>query len=231
MENQPSAQVDTVVADESQGSGVQKRIDELTAARRQAEERERAVQQQLMETTAQMAQLAMQARQAQQPPPAPPPDPLAQFKDSLDPTTAQAIQAAVEATRRQMEAQYAPMFAQQAAQMAGYAVQAEAANIKGLPAEVTQRAAILAADWRSRGINLPVGDAINFALGEYQRGQLTKAAAVSGYDPSRQPPATIQGFTPAPQTQTRALPQNFDQLNRAQQNAALEAAGILDAPL
>lgn len=230
MEPQASAQLDTV-ADESQGNGVQKRIDELTAARRQAEEREKALQTQLMETTAQMAQLAMQARQAQQPAPQAPVDPLAQFKDALDPTVTQAIQAAVAETQRRMQAQYEPMFAQQAAQMAGYAVQAEAANIKGLPPEVTQRAAVLAADWRSRGIQLPVGDAINFALGEYQRGQLSKAAAVTGYDPRTQAPGTIPGFTPPPQTQVRALPQNFDQLNRSQQNAALEAAGILDAPL
>ena len=230
MENQPSAQVDTV-ADETSGSGVQKRIDEITAARRQAEEQNRQLQAQLMETSAQMAQLAMQARQAQQPPPQAPVDPLAQFKDSLDPTTAQAIQAAVEATRRQMQAQYEPMFAQQAAQMAGYAVQAEAANIKGLPPEVTQRAAVLAADWRAKGLPFPVGDAINFALGEYQRGQLSKAAAVVGYDPRTQPPAVIPGYTPVPQTQARALPQNFEQLNRAQQIAALEASGVLDAPL
>lgn len=231
MDNQASAQLDTVVADDTQGGGVQTRINELTAARRQSEEREKALQTQLMETTAQMAQLAMQARQAQQPAPQAPVDPLAQYKDSLDPTVTAAIQAAVAETQRRMQAQYEPMFAQQAAQMAGFAVQAEAANIKGLPPEVTQRAAVLAADWRSRGIQLPVGDAINFALGEYQRGQLTKAAAVSGYNPAAQSPGTIPGFTPAPQTQMRALPTNFDQLNRNQQNAALEAAGILDAPL
>ena len=213
------------------GEGVQSRINELVAKQRQAEERATALQQQLMENTAQMAQMAMQ-RQQPVAPVAAPVDPLAQFKDSLDPVAHAAIQAAVNATRQQMEALYAPQFAQQAAQIAGFAVQSEAAAIPGLPREVAARAAQLAAQWRSAGINYPPGDAINFALGEYQRGQLAKAAPVAGYDPRNAGvPSVTQGYTPQPQTQARALPSNFDQLSRTQQNAALEANGVLDQPL
>lgn len=227
---QPSAQA-TGTEGTSQHEGIQARINELVAKQRQAEEALKERDRQLMEQSAQMAQLAMQAqRQAAPPPVAAPVDPLLQFKDQLDPVAAQAIQAAVEATRKQMEAQFAPMIAQQAAQIAGFAVQQEAAAIPNLPKEVTQRAAQLAANWRAQGLTFPPGDALNFALGEYQRGQLIRAAPVTGYDPNRpQVPPVTQGFIPPPPaTQKSALPPNFDSLSRAQQNAALEASGLLD---
>lgn len=228
--DQPSAQA-TEQAPEQQNEGFQARINELVAKQRQAEEALKERDRQLMEQTAQMAQLAMQSRQVAAPPPAPV-DPLAQFKDQLDPVAHAAIQAAVAETQRRMEAQYAPMFAQQAAQIAGFAVQAEATAIPGLPKEVTNRAAQLAAQWRSQGLNFPPGDAINFALGEYQRGQLVRAAPVAGYNPAAPQAASVTpGFIPQPATTTRALPSNFENLNRTQQQAALDAAGVGDQPI
>lgn len=230
--DQPSAQANDIAEQPAVSEGVQKRFDEMTAARRAAEEQARQLQAQLMEQSATMAQLAMQAQQRQVAPVAAPVDPLAQFKDTLDPVAAQAIQAAVAETRRQMEAMYAPRLAAQDAQLAGMAVHSEAANIPNLPKEVAARAAQLAAQWRQAGINYPPGDALNFALGEYQRGQLVKAAPVVGYDPRNAMPGVTPGYTPAPpQAHSRALPSNFDQLNRAQQNAALDASGSLDQPL
>lgn len=229
-EQNPSAQgshVETPVV----GEGIQARINELVAKQRQAEEALRERDQQLMAQTAQMAQMAMQATQRVAPVAAPV-DPLAQYKDQMDPVALQAIQAAVQETQRRMEAQYAPQFAHQAAQLAAMTAQAEAAAIPGLPKEVSARAAQLAAEWRRAGINYPTSDAINFALGEYQRGQLIKAAPVTGYNPAAQTPYTVTpGFTPAytPPRQN-ALPANFDQLNPAQQNAALDASGALDEP-
>jgi hypothetical protein len=226
--DQPSAQA-TGTEVPAVNEGIQARINELVAKQRQAEEALKDRERQLMEQSSQMAQMALQNR-----PVAPAPvavDPLAQFKDQLDPVAAQAIQAAVEATRKQMEAQYAPMFAQQAAQIAGFAVQQEAAAIPGLPKEVTNRAAQLAANWRAQGLQFPPGDALNFALGEYQRGQLLRAAPVMGYNPGATPyaPAVTPGFVPAPSVPKQsALPANFDNLSRSQQNAALEAAGVGD---
>lgn len=225
----PSAQANEQAPEQQPNEGIQARINELVAKQRQAEEALREREKQLMEQTAQMAQLAIQARQVQAPPPAPV-DPLAKFKDQLDPVAHAAIQAAVAETQRRMEAQYAPMFAQQAAQIAGFAVQAEAAALPGLPKEVTNRAAQLAAQWRSQGLQFPPSDAINFALGEYQRGQLMRAAPVAGYNPAVQPSPVIPGFTPQQAATTRALPPNFDNLTRQQQQAALEAAGVGDQP-
>lgn len=226
----PSAQAPEQAPEQQPNEGIQARINELVAKQRQAEEALKERDRQLMEQTAQMAQLAMQARQVAVQPPPPPVDPLAQFKDQLDPVAHAAIQAAVAETQRRMEAQYAPMFAQQAAQIAGFAVQAEAAALPGLPKEVTNRAAQLAAQWRSQGLQFPPGDAINFALGEYQRGQLMRAAPVAGYNPAVQQPSITPGFAPQPAATTRALPANFEQLNRQQQQAALEAAGVGDQP-
>lgn len=224
----PSAQG----SDGVEKSGLQARIDEIIAKQRQAEERAQSAEKQLLETNARVAEMAIQANRPVAPVYAPV-DPLLQFKDSLDPVAAQAIAAAVAETQRRMEAQYAPMFAQHAAQLAGMQVQAEAAAIPNLPKEVSQRASQLAAQWRQAGLNFPPGDALNFALGEYQRGQLVKAAPVMGYNPAAQGVHSVTpGFTPAPPaSQSKALPSNFDSLNRAQQYAALDASGALDEPL
>lgn len=223
----PSAQG----SDGVEKSGLQARIDEIIAKQRQAEERAQSAEKQLLETNARVAEMAIQANRPVTPVYAPV-DPLAQFKDTLDPVAAQAIAAAVAETQRRMEAQFAPMLAQQAAQIAGFAVQAEAAAIPNLPKEVQQRASMLAAQWRQAGLNFPPGDALNFALGEYQRGQLLKAAPVMGYNPAAQPSNVTPGFTPAPAVpKSNALPANFDSLPRAQQNQLLEQSGILDTPL
>lgn len=224
----PSAQG----SDGVEKSGLQARIDEIIAKQRQAEERAQSAEKQLLETNARVAEMAIQANRPAAPVFAPV-DPLAQFKDSLDPVAAQAIAAAVAETQRRMEAQYAPMFAQHAAQLAGMQVQAEAAAIPNLPKEVQQRAATLAAQWRQAGLNFPPGDALNFALGEYQRGQLLKAAPVMGYNPAAQQPTNVTpGFIPTPAApRSNALPANFDSLSRAQQNQLLESSGILDQPL
>lgn len=215
-----------------EGDGVQKRINELVAKQRQAEELARERERQLMEQSQQMAQMALQVQRSQAPAPAPAPvDPLDQFKDRMDPVTAQAIQAAVEATRKQMEAQFQPLIQQQAAQIAGFAVQQEAASIPNLPREVTNRAAQLAAQWRAQGLQFPPGDALNFALGEYQRGQLLRAAPVAGYDPRTAVPPVVTGFPPPPPaSKGSGLPSNFEQLSRAQQQDLLEKSGALDEP-
>lgn len=229
---QASAQPTDNAPAEQHGEGAQARINELTAKFREAERQREELQSKLMEQMAASVQLAQQAQRQVAPPPAPV-DPLAQFKDVLDPVAAQAIQAAVAETQRRMEAMYAPRLAAQDAQLAAMAVQSEAAGIPNLPKEVSARAAQLAAQWRQAGINYPPGDALNFALGEYQRGQLVKAAPVAGYDPRNAMPAGVIPGVPPPVTmpQQRALPSNFDQLNRAQQNAAMEAAGIADQPM
>lgn len=227
----PSAQAIEGQDDQTQNTGLQARINELVAKQRQAEEALKERDRQLLEQTAQMAQLALQVKAAPAAKPEVPADPLAAYKDQLDPVAVNAIQAAVEATRKQMEAQFSSVLAQQAAQLATMTVQAEAAQIPNLPPEVVQRAQQLAAGWRQAGLSFPPSDALNFALGEYQRGQLAKAAPVRGYNPAAQAPGVVPGFTPAPPApRASVLPQNFDQLDRARQNALLEQTGILDDP-
>lgn len=229
--DQLSAQATEPQAQATEGEGIQQRINELTAKARQAEEALRAREHELMEQSAKMAELAYQAQQRQAVPAPAPVDPLAQFKDQLDPVAAQAIQAAVAETRRQMEAQYAPMFAQQAAQIAGFAVQSEAAAIPNLPKEVINRATQLAAQWRANNLPFPPSDAISFALGEYQRGALLRAAPVAGYNPAAQPAATFAGVPPQPAAARSALPADFETKSRNEQNAILERSGLLDSPL
>lgn len=228
-QTQPSAQA--VEGAGNDNSGVQKRIDELIAKQRQEAEARAAAERQNVELAAQMAQMAIQMRQPVAPVAAPV-DPLAQFQNEVDPNTLKAIQMATEHTRRQMEAAYQAQLAAQAAQMAGYTVRAEAAAIPNLPKEVVDRAAALATQWRQAGIQYPPSDALNFALGEYQRGQLLKAAPVAGYNPGAQPPAITPGFAPAPPApRGPALPPNFDSLSRQAQYEALEKSGILDQPI
>lgn len=228
--DQPSAQAN-VDQGQPQNEGLQARINELVAKQRQAEEALKERERQLLEQTAQMAQMALQQRQVAPPPE--PVDPLAQYRDQMDPVAMQAIQAAIDATTKRMEAQFAPMIAQQAAQLASMTVQAEAAALPNLPREVVQRAQQLAAGWRQSGLNFPPSDALNFALGEYQRGQLLKAAPVMGYNPNAPAvlPNIVPGYAPAPPTTRQvALPSNFDSLDRQRQNALLEQAGALDDP-
>lgn len=230
--DQPSAQAIDQQDAPQQNEGIQARINELVAKQRQAEEALKERDRQLMENTAQMAQMAMQMRQQPTPPPQAPVDPMAPYRDQMDPVALQAIQAAIDATTKRMEAQFAPMMAQQAAQIASFSVQAEAAALPNLPKEVVQRAQQLATGWRQAGLNFPTGDAINFALGEYQRGQLLKAAPVMGYNPNAPVhPNVVPGYAPPPPVNRQSvLPTNFDTLDRNRQNAALEQSGILDDP-
>lgn len=229
---QPSAQANESQDQAQPSEGLQARINELVAKQRQAEEALKERDRQLLEQTAQMAQMAMQVRQAPQAAPQPPSDPLAPYRDQMDPVAMQAIQAAIDATTKRMEAQFAPMIAQQAAQLASFSVQAEAAQLPNLPKEVVQRASQLAAGWRQAGLNYPPSDALNFALGEYQRGQLLKAAPVMGYNPNApMAPNVVPGYVPPPPSARQsALPQNFDNLDRNRQNALLEQSGLLDDP-
>lgn len=230
MDNeQPSAQA-IEPAEGQQNEGFQARINELTARTRQAEEALKERDRQLIEQSARMAEQALMASQQARPAPVAPVDPLSQFKDQLDPVVSQAISAAIAETQRRMDAQYAPQLAQQAAQIAAYAVQAEVQSVPGVTKEIAQRAAKLAADWRAAGLNFPAGDALNFAMGEHYRNQLLKAAPVAGYNPAGQSaPSVVTGYSPAP-VAPRALPNNFEQLSRAQQNEILEKSGALDSP-
>lgn len=233
-ENQPSAQANDQVAEQPQNNeGFQHRINELTAKFRQQEEANQKLSQQLFEQQAKYASMIEQQIQAQRAaPPQQVEDPLAPFKDQIDPTVAQAVQAAVNATRKQMEAQFNGILQQQAAEQAVYAVRAEAAALPNIPREVSQRAEQLMRAWKAQGLPIIPQDAINFALGEYQRNQLLKAAPVRGYDPTAQvPPAVITGQAPAPQAARSALPANFDSLSYDQQNLILEKMGVGDQPI
>lgn len=233
-EIQPSAQAtDTTSEQPQQGEGIQSRINELTAKFRQAEEANQKLASQLMEQQAKYAAaLEAQAYRAQAPAPQPPEDPLAPYRDQIDPTVAQAVQAAVNATRKQMEQQFNAVLQQQAVEQSAYAVRAEIASLPNVPTEVAQRAESLMRSWKSQGLPIVPQDAINFALGEYHRGQLLKAAPVRGYNPNAQvAPPVIPGGNPLPQAPRSSLPANFDSLDYNQQNKLLEQMGVGDQPL
>lgn len=232
-ENQPSAQAtEPTTQDQSQNEGIQTRINELTAKFRQAEENNQRLSTQLMEQQSKYTTMIEQQMQAQRAPPPPPEDPLAPFKDQLDPTVAQAVQAAVAATQRRMEQQFNAVLQQQAVEQSAYAVRAEIAALPNVPREVAQRAESLMRAWKSQGLPIVPQDAINFALGEYQRTQMLRAAPVTGYNPNAQiAPAVIPGQIPAPAAPRGQLPQNFDSLDHHQQNILLEKMGVGDQPL
>lgn len=231
MENDtPSAQAQ--VPPQQENSGIQARIDELTAKFRQAEESNQKLQQQIMEATAREAEasrrLADQYQRATQPV-AQVEDPLAQYKDRLDPVAVEALQRSNAMLQQQMEERLRKMQAQYEAQQATYAVRHEIAVTPGLPPEVAQKAEQLMSAWRAQGWNVPTAkDAIHIALGQHYESSLRRAAPVLSYQQNSTVPNVTPGFAPPPPQPRKGLPANFDSLAPDQQNLILEQNGVAD---
>lgn len=235
MENdQTTAQVETpITQDESAqqtGGGIQKRIDELTARFHGEREANQKLQQQLVEQAQRQSELMERLATQNAPQQAAPVDPLAGFAEQVDPRTLEAMRSAMAATERQLKQQFAAQQAQLELQSSVHQLRYTAAATSGLPPEVAQRAEQLLMAWRQKGWKDPTpDDALDIALGQYQRGQLAKAAPVRGYVPTNLP--TVTPGLPPPPRQTASRPANFDALSAREQNAYLEKSGALDEPL
>jgi len=195
--------------------GFQARIDQLTAARYEAEARAKAATEMQERLLAQL-----QAAQANQAPPPPGVDPLAE----LDPQLAKALQhvtakfeTQIGALTRQLTAQTQLNEIQQVA--ARHGVQDEA---------IKQRAAALAQGWAQKGMPINADDAMIFAAGE--------AALAANRQAPRDPLGRHQGTTfsgQAPRVQTssqgpKPLPSNFDSLSPQTQEKLLKERGVDD---
>ena len=231
MDNElPSAQAQVQPNQES--SGIQSRIDELTARFRQAEENNQKLQQQIMEATAREAEAARRLADQVQRANAPvqqPIDPLAAYRDKLDPVAIEALQRSNEAMQRQMEERLQKMQAQYEAQQATFAVRSEIASTPGIPPDVAAKAEQLMSAWRAQGWNVPTAkDAIHIALGQHYESSIRRAAPVLSYQQNHAVPNVTPGFAPPPPTPRKGLPANFDSLAPDQQNLILEQNGVAD---
>lgn len=204
-------------------AGFQKRIDELTAARYEAEGRAKAIAEEAQRNQERlMAQFqALQAQQVQSQPQANP------FAD-LDPTLAKALEAISAKQSAQIEALQRTI----AAQASANAVEQAAGNVGTQDPNVKRRAAELAAAWTREGRQgWNPEDAVLYAEGE----ALRAARIAAQRDPlGRFQPAQFQGQAPRqnfqPQSATPALPSNFDSLSPSAQIEILKKRGVDDIP-
>lgn len=221
--NQPEVTVE-------QKSGIEKRIDQLTAKIYERDAQNQQLQAELVKAQTQQSELLAQLSKQAQPQQAKV-DPFAPFRDQVDPNTLKAMEAAMESTRRQLEAETATRMKALELQTAVHQLRADALAVPGIPPEVQANAERLLMQWRQAGFDVPTPqDAIDIALGNFHRQQLLKAAPVRNYT-NPNIPAVTPGIQPAYRPQTKAKPANFDSLSRAEQNAILEQSGDLDSPL
>lgn len=232
-DEQPSAQAGDQTQEQS---GIQKRINELVAQSRQAEERAAQIQaesqRQIAEMAAKMAEQSLLLQRQASPSPAAQVDPLDALSETVDPNALKAIKAAFAMRDQQHQAQLAQFQRNSAIETAQYAIQAGLQGVQGIPAEVAKEAQNLYVGWKANGLPYTPDDAINFALGAFNRKQLARAAPVAGYNPAQQPslPVTPGGYVAPPQPRS-ALPANFDQLSPTQQLDLLDKLGVGDLPL
>jgi len=227
-DNQPSAQADnTVNENQTQpetppqaNEGIQKRFDQLTA---NLHEERRARE----ELTKQLLEMSLK-QQAAPPPPPPQPeaDPLAQYADKIDPTVKDAVSAAVAATQRRMEQQFASMQQQYQQQMAQLQLHNVAASKPvAIPPEVKASAEQLLRQYPGT----PPDVALELAYGRHAIAEAARVKGVQNYSPPSQP--TFAAPPPASRSNFKAPPANFDSLSPEAQLAWYEQNGFDDSPL
>lgn len=198
----------------------QSRLDEVTAARREAERKADELSKQLLELSAQQAQQAAQfqaqliAMQQSQRPAA---DPYAQLRER-DPDLVRSLEAA----HAQQAEQFRVQRQQLEAQNKLLEVRLLASSIPGITTETQTKAAQYMQRWAAAGVPATAEDAINFALGEERRQQLVQTANVRGITPPPTPVLTQPNAPPAAAAQPQGLPPNFDRLSPEQQEAYLD---------
>lgn len=195
--------------------GIQKRFDQLTAKNYEAQARIELLQQQLVQMG---AQAAAQPRE-----PAPEPDPY----ENLDP----ALVAVLRRQERMFQAQTQQLMQRFEASNLSSQV-AQMGRDQGLPSEVVTKAATLAAAMREKGIPLNAKDALHFAAGEaYLEGRLKagQPRTAEGQFAPMNPVLGGQNGAPAAAPMTaKALPNNFDRLDPADQLRLLQSRGVED---
>lgn len=190
----------------------QKRIDELTQRLNESTRQREEAYKTVAELAARDAALAQQHRAV----PQAPEDPLAAYREKMDPTALEAMSQMQAAMERKFAQQYAQLEASFGVQQIG----AVATSVPGLPPQVVQHAQKLYQEARQAGHKPSHDEALNFAIGDYVRkgGKLNVAPQAPQYG---SPNAVLPGTPPAPRT--AALPANINQLPRAQQLALMRA--------
>jgi len=207
-------------------SGLQQRINELTAFGREQERIAKEATSGLNEAMQRLARLEGKVESAQ-----PAPGRRQEFDYSVFGDAAEPLKKALEAQQDQFQQQLAQMNANFAAQMRPTQVAAIGAGL-GLPPTVIQRANDLAAAWAAKGLPLIAQDAVDFAVGEAMRAgtlklpQAGQGGRAMGGSPAG---ATLHGGSPPlmpgvsnnGQPKGLVLPTNFEDLSPAQQEAWL----------
>lgn len=206
-----------------ENAGFQRRIDELTAARRQAEAEAAAQRDLAAKLLEQMQQLQ---ERAVQPPPANEPDYYSELGDAGR-VVKQAVESAVKRTQDALTRQFSEQYSRLESQMQMQALQAQA-SVSGLPAEVASRAAAVLNGARQRGLPLTPDDALKWAYGEaLMAGQVQPQSTRRPGSPAgaalgaANPPMPTNGTQRPP-----ALPANFESMRPAEQDAWLAKNGL-----
>jgi hypothetical protein len=211
-QEQIAAPIDQQVPQAPQ-DGTQKRIDELTQKLREQER----LAQEAYKTVAELA--ARDAANAQrQYVPQPEVDPLAAYREKVDPVALEAMQHMQNALERKFATQYAQLEANFGVQQ----IATEASAVQGLPSQVIEHAQKLYAQARAAGLKPSHDEAINYAIGAFVRGGGRLAAAPAQAPQYGSPHAVLQGQAPHARPAT-ALPSGFDSMSRRDQLAIMRA--------
>lgn len=210
---EPQAPQEIEATPAAPADGYQKRIDELT---QQLREKERQ-NQEAYKTVAELA--ARDAALAQRPPaPQAPEDPLAAYREKVDPTALEAMNKMYEALERKFQAQHRQLESSFGVRQ----IESAAAAAPHVPKEVVAEAQRLYQQARAAGSQATSDEALRFALGDYmlKGGKLNAPAAPApqygtGY-------AVLPGNAPQARS-AAALPANFESLNRRAQLDILRA--------
>jgi hypothetical protein len=206
-----------------QSPGLQARIDELVARAKTAEQANQELMQRLMEQNARLMEQTA-------PKPVIEPDPLAQHAEALDPRLVQVLQA----ERQRMEAVFRTKMAQVEAQQGQLSIQAAAAQMRNVPAEVTQRAQQLYQQAKLNGSAATPDEALRYALGDWYLQQQQRGAQVVGL-----PTTAFNAPLPVPPsapvlpnvTGPKPVPADFDNWPLQKQLTYMEQNGYADLPL
>lgn len=203
--------------------GIQKRIDELTAARHDAEKRALEAQNFAMK-------VAMEQTARQQPVAPPAPDLTAQYGQTVDPNVIAMMKQVTADIQAKADANLETRTRQLRAQYGAAQIRVEAQQLKGIPPEVGQRAAELYQQAQLAGNNASEGEALRYAVGDWMLKQQALVAPVYGQTgrqlaPDGQP-ITQSNYVPA--RQVKSFPSNWDSLTDEQQLAQMEKDGLAD---
>lgn len=199
----------------------QQRLDEVTAARREAERQRDELERKTLELNMKLAEQAAlyQAQLAQASFKSQPQvDHLAPLRER-DPEMARIM----EAQSRAQEEAYRRQLSSLEAHTKSLELKLAVNSIPNAPPDVAVKAEQYLQRWLAAGVPATANDAVKFALGEHAEAQLRRVAGVSGVTPPATPVLT-QANSPVPSIQPAGakLPANFDRLSPQQQDSILD---------